>query len=171
MVYSSCKTARRNGFWYQHINGTNEHTPYFVQNEEKEEKCHFAMSQSYGLYISVRDSTIQFCIFWSFIIFITVYCDPIDVINCPNDIHKLVTVNDDYSSLGESPRAGVSVSWEPPLISGEKERQNSCQVLHKPPNRNPGNFFGIGVTIVTYSFSDDSGNEAICSFTVNITQG
>ena len=160
MVCSSCKTARRNGFWYQH-NGTNDHTPYFVQNEEKkkEEKCNFAMSQIYNSPFPFV--TIQLISVFS--IFVTVYCDPIDIINCPNNIHKLVTV--------KSPRAGVSVSWEPPLISGEKERPTSCQVLHKPPNWNPGNFFGIGVTTVTYSFSDNTENEANCSFTVNITEG
>ena len=66
---------------------------------------------------------------------------------------------------------GVSVFWEQPVISGEMERPTSCQVLHQPPNRNPGNFFGIGVETVTYSFSDASGNKANCSFTVDITEG
>ena len=120
-----------------------------------------------------KPCTVIFCIFY---LSFTVYCDPIDVTNCPDDIHKLATVNEDYSHSygdysGDDYMNGVSVSWEPPLISDEKERPASCQVIHQPPNRNPRNFFGIGVETVTYSFSDASGNEAKCSFIVNITEG
>ena len=107
--------------------------------------------------------------------FLTVYCDPIVITNCPDDTHRLVTVNNDLSYTSyiseDYYNNGASVSWEPPAVQGEKERPASCQVIHQPPNRNSGNLFGIGVETVTYLFSDASGNEANCSFIVNTTEG
>ncbi|MCG9911082.1 MAG: HYR domain-containing protein [Flavobacteriales bacterium] len=75
------------------------------------------------------------------------------IVDCPTNI---VTSND----LGE---CGAEVSWIPPTASDNCNTGFTFVSTH-----NPGDFFPVGVTVVTYTATDASGNSAACSFTVTV---
>ncbi|XP_072013269.1 uncharacterized protein [Amphiura filiformis] len=80
---------------------------------------------------------------------------PPQVIGCPPDIEDTV-------DLGQ---VGKTVSWTEP-----SSRDNSGTSSMTSRSHRPGAFFTIGVTEVTYVFSDPSGNTADCSFTITIIE-
>ncbi|MEM6723425.1 MAG: HYR domain-containing protein, partial [Bacteroidota bacterium] len=87
---------------------------------------------------------------------VTVTDDEAPVISgCPADITESNAPN----------ICGNTVSWTPPTAS-----DNCSQVLTS--THNPGDFFPVGTTTVTYTSVDPAGNTATCSFdvTVNDTQ-
>ncbi|XP_071814131.1 uncharacterized protein [Apostichopus japonicus] len=76
------------------------------------------------------------------------------IIGCPAD-------SEAFTELGTP---GRMVSWIEPTafdVSGTERLQSR--------SNDPNSFFTIGSTDVTYSFIDDSGNVAICQFTVTVT--
>jgi gliding motility-associated-like protein len=73
------------------------------------------------------------------------------IANCPTDI---VMTNDAGS-------CGAIVNWVAPTAT------DNCSVILSS-NFNPGDYFSVGSTIVTYTAADPSGNQVTCSFTVNI---
>ncbi len=91
----------------------------------------------------------------------TFYVHVIDVtapqVICPQNI----TVNND---AGE---CGANVSWIPP-----SPIDNCLGAAVTGSTHNPGDFFPVGTTIVTYDIEDAAGNATSCSFevTVNDTQ-
>ncbi len=76
---------------------------------------------------------------------------PPELVGCPDDITVQAPL--------EEP--SVSVLWtEPTAID------NSGSMPQVAQTHRPGQHFPIGVTTVTYSFSDDFGNFVTCSFTI-----
>ncbi len=67
------------------------------------------------------------------------------------------------TSLG-SP--GTVVTWEEPTAT-----DNSGVVALSERSHAPGSFFIVGTTDVTYTFTDVSGNQAQCTFTVTVVEG
>ena len=61
---------------------------------------------------------------------------------------------------------GKIVTWEEPTSNDNSGVSSMTSRTHAP-----GTFFLVDVTTVTYVFSDESGNTAECSFTVNIVEG
>ena len=76
--------------------------------------------------------------------------DPI-ISNCPTNI----TVSNDAGVCG------AIVSWTAPT------QTDNCGATLTSTNI-PGDFFPIGTTTVDYIATDSSGNQAICSFTINV---
>jgi len=73
--------------------------------------------------------------------------------NCPGN----TSVNNDAGDCG------TDVSWTPPTLS------DNCPAVSSNSSHNPGDFFTVGSTTVTYTGSDAAGNDATdCSFTVTI---
>ncbi len=73
--------------------------------------------------------------------------------NCPSNI----TVNNDTGDCG------AEVSWTAPTIS------DNCSGATSSATYDPGDFFAVGTTTVTYSGSDAADNDAVdCSFTVTV---
>lgn len=73
--------------------------------------------------------------------------------NCPSNI----TVNNDTGDCG------AEVSWTAPTIS------DNCTGATSSATDDPGDFFAVGTTTVTYSGSDAADNDAVdCSFTVTV---
>ncbi|MEO1434709.1 MAG: HYR domain-containing protein, partial [Bacteroidota bacterium] len=90
----------------------------------------------------------------SFVVSVTDDEDPV-IAGCPTDI-----------SVDNAPNiCGNTVTWTAPTAT-----DNCSQVLTS--THNPGDFFPVGTTTVTYTSVDPSGNTATCSFevTVNDTQ-
>lgn len=58
---------------------------------------------------------------------------------------------------------GAVASWTEPTATDLSGAVTLTQRSHQP-----NDFFGIGATVVSYTFLDNSGNDASCSFTVNI---
>ena len=73
--------------------------------------------------------------------------------NCPSDISL---------SVG-SGVTSVPVSWTEPSAVDDTSAVTVTQTASS------GDSFGLGTTQVVYTFSDDSGNVAICSFVVTLT--
>ncbi|MBX7240958.1 MAG: HYR domain-containing protein [Bacteroidia bacterium] len=71
---------------------------------------------------------------------------------CPSNI----------SQNNDSGLCGASVTWTLPTVS-----DNCPAVLSS--THNPGDFFALGSTTVTYTATDASGNTATCSFSVTIS--
>ena len=71
--------------------------------------------------------------------------------NCPQSIQEDV-------SLGTTSRI---VTWVEPTATDDSGNLPSVIQSHRP-----GQLFSVGTTQVTYTFRDQSGNEAVCSFTV-----
>ena len=92
------------------------------------------------------------CCFFSF----TVDTQPPIVVNCPSDQTSVISIG----------AAGASVSWDEPEATDESGSAELASISH-----NPGSFFGIGSTTVTYRFTDTSGNIANCIFNVIVTEG
>jgi len=57
---------------------------------------------------------------------------------------------------------GSQVNWTPPTAS------DNCAIDTLISNYNPGAFFTVGTTTVTYTASDVNGNTATCSFNVTV---
>ncbi len=73
--------------------------------------------------------------------------------NCPGNI----SVDNDTGDCG------ADVSWTPPTLS------DNCPAVSSNSSHNPGDFFPVGSTTVTYTGSDAAGNDATdCSFTVTV---
>lgn len=72
---------------------------------------------------------------------------------CPNNI---VTVNDPGV-------CGTTVSWTAPTAT------DNC-LVSLTSNKNPGDFFPVGTTVVTYTATDGCGNATSCSFNVTVNQ-
>ena len=56
----------------------------------------------------------------------------------------------------------MPVTWTEPTAVDETSAVSVSQTS------SPGNAFGLGTTVVTYTFTDDAGNSAICAFAVTI---
>ncbi|XP_070540818.1 uncharacterized protein [Ptychodera flava] len=78
--------------------------------------------------------------------------EPPAVNGCPADI--TVTAPD---------HVGIAVSWTPPSAT-----DNSGEAVIMVSSHEPGDFFPIGTSGVTYQLSDPSQNVATCSFEVNV---
>ena len=75
-------------------------------------------------------------------------------------------VNSCPSSLSYTIPFGVTtrgVTWTEPTATDNSGRTPTISRSHRP-----GESFPVGTTQVTYTFSDDTGNEAMCSFTITI---
>eukprot|EP00057_Strongylocentrotus_purpuratus_P019370 XP_011673844.1 PREDICTED: uncharacterized protein LOC105442888 isoform X1 [Strongylocentrotus purpuratus] len=72
---------------------------------------------------------------------------------CPADIQQTVIVGSN----------GTYVTWDPPVVS-----DNSGTVVFVSSSSSSGDLFTVGVTPVTYTYSDFSGNSNSCTFTVTI---
>ena len=92
------------------------------------------------------------CTFYVHVIDVT---EPLAI--CPQDI----TVNNDAGACG------ANVTWTPP-----SPIDNCLGATVAGSTHNPGDFFPVGTTIVTYDIEDAAGNTTSCSFevTVNDTQ-
>ncbi|XP_072016323.1 uncharacterized protein [Amphiura filiformis] len=77
------------------------------------------------------------------------------VVACINDISET-------TPLGSQ---GTTVTWISPTAT-----DNSGVVSLASRSRSPGSFFLVGSSDVTYRFVDGSGNEAICTFAVNVIE-
>ena len=73
---------------------------------------------------------------------------------CPSDINQLALAGSTTSR----------VQWIEPTAS-----DNSGMTPTSTRSHTPGSSFPIGSTQVTYAFTDESGNQALCSFTVVIS--
>ncbi|MCS4435330.1 HYR domain-containing protein [Aquiflexum gelatinilyticum] len=85
------------------------------------------------------------------------FCIDLDVINpvienCPTDI---IVSND-------AGQCGAAVSWTPPTATDNSGAVNFVS------NFESGAVFPVGTTEVTYTATDESGNQATCSFTVKV---
>ena len=75
------------------------------------------------------------------------------VINdCPTDITVQTT-------LGGT---AVALTWTEPTATDDSGTVSSTS------SSSPGDSFSVGTTLIVYTFSDDSGNSAVCSFTVTV---
>jgi len=79
--------------------------------------------------------------------------DPI-LLDCPDDFIEVMT-------------SGTSaiVNWIPPTAT-----DNCDDPVSLTSSDNPGDSFGLGNTIVTYTATDDAGNTAVCFFTIVVIQ-
>ncbi|XP_071489593.1 uncharacterized protein [Diadema antillarum] len=73
--------------------------------------------------------------------------------NCPSDISVSIA----------SGSAGVAVTWTVPTATDNSGSVSSASTA------NPGDFFPVGTTTVSYTFTDGSGNSAVCSFAVTVS--
>lgn len=72
--------------------------------------------------------------------------------NCPEDI----TIQ---TALGDT---AVAVTWtEPTAVDDSGPVTSSSSSI-------PGDSFPVGTTVVVYTFSDDSANSAVCSFSITV---
>ncbi len=73
--------------------------------------------------------------------------------DCPSDI----------TLEAEEGQWGASVSWIPPSAP------DNCSSASLVSNYDPGHFFNVGSTPVTYTATDESGNSSSCQFLVTVT--
>ena len=81
---------------------------------------------------------------------------PPDILNCPTDYSILLPP-------GTSPQVQIIMWWIEPTAMDPSQPISITQT-HRPLD-----LFGVGVTTVTYTFTDSVGNVATCSFNVSIT--
>ena len=62
--------------------------------------------------------------------------------------------------------SSASATWTEPTAT-----DNSGGVVTRLSNRSPGQSFSLGNTQITYTFTDPSGNQAFCRFTVTVLSG
>ena len=62
--------------------------------------------------------------------------------------------------------SSASASWTEPTAT-----DNSGGVVTRSSNGSPGQRFPLGITQITYTFTDPSGNQAFCRFTVTVNSG
>ncbi len=85
---------------------------------------------------------------------VTVNDNQLPVINgCPGNIAQNTDVNQCFAT----------VNWVAPTAT------DNCMISSFTTNKNPGSTFNVGMTTVTYTATDMSGNTATCSFTVTVT--
>lgn len=82
---------------------------------------------------------------------VTDITDPV-ISGCPADINT--TADTSYCS--------TNVTWTPPTAT------DNCPGVILTSSHNPGDFFPVGTTAVTYTATDGSGNNDICTFDVNV---
>ena len=73
--------------------------------------------------------------------------------NCPANI----SVSNDNGDCG------ALVSWTPPTAA------DNCSGFTVTSTHNPGDFFNLGITTVTYTLTDAGGNTTTCTFDVEVT--
>jgi gliding motility-associated-like protein len=73
--------------------------------------------------------------------------------NCPANI----SVSNDNGDCG------ALVSWTPPTAA------DNCSGFTVTSSHNPGDFFDLGTTTVTYTLTDAGGNTTTCTFDVEVT--
>ncbi|XP_030829083.1 mucin-17 isoform X7 [Strongylocentrotus purpuratus] len=76
-----------------------------------------------------------------------------EILSCPSDIVSEVPVE----------ASGSSVTWTSPVVT-----DNSGLAPTVTSSSIPGSFFLRGTTQVTYTFTDNSGNQVSCSFVVTV---
>ena len=74
------------------------------------------------------------------------------VSDCPEDINVDTTIDG----------AAVTVTWTEPTASDDSGSVSSTS------SSAPGDDFPVGTTEVTYTFTDDAGNSAVCTFSVTV---
>ncbi|MEM7035868.1 MAG: HYR domain-containing protein, partial [Bacteroidota bacterium] len=74
-------------------------------------------------------------------------------ISCPSNL----------TSSNDAGQCGAALSWMVPSAN------DNCGTPTVSSTANPGDFFNVGNTTVTYTATDGSGNSANCSFTVTVT--
>ncbi len=85
---------------------------------------------------------------------VTVNDNQMPVINgCPGNIAQNTDANQCFAT----------VNWVAPTAS------DNCMISSFTTNKNPGATFNVGMTTVTYTATDMSGNTKTCSFTVTVT--
>lgn len=77
--------------------------------------------------------------------------------NCPGDFFRTVTTTAPFAE----------VSWDPLIVT---DNSGQTPTMVDGPINNFG-FYEQGTNPVTYIFSDASGNEVRCEFTVEVTLG
>lgn len=81
---------------------------------------------------------------------------PPTITGCPSDQEVVI-------ELGEP---GGTASWPEPTAS---DLSGVAQLIVR--SAEPGSFFLVQDTLVTYTFVDNANNEATCQFTVTVTPG
>nr|XP_054775414.1 hyalin-like [Lytechinus pictus] len=94
-----------------------------------------------------------FCIFTVTVSATTDNVDPV-ITGCPDNINIAIPIGS----------TGVAVTWTEPTAT-----DNSGVVPTSTSTRSPGDVFSVGTTQVSYTFTDGSGNNAFCIFTVSIS--
>ena len=61
---------------------------------------------------------------------------------------------------------GSYVTFDPPTVT-----DNSGATNFVSSTASSGDYFQVGTTVVTFTYADSSGNEASCSFVVNVLTG
>ncbi len=87
---------------------------------------------------------------------ILVDTDAPTILGCPGDINT-------STELGSF---GKTVFWEEPTVFDES---GNVVLLYK--SHKIGDTFTHGSTLVTYMFTDSTGNLAVCTFEVTVTSG
>jgi gliding motility-associated-like protein len=75
------------------------------------------------------------------------------IANCPSNI----SINSIASACGST------ATWVVPTAT------DNCGTVTLTSTHNPGDFFPVGTTTVTYTFTDAANNSSVCSFTVTVT--
>ncbi len=63
----------------------------------------------------------------------------------------------------------TTVTWPSPSVYDESGITPT--LTYEPFNQGPGSTFNVGDTRITYTFADQAGNEAVCSFVVTVISG
>ncbi|XP_072046393.1 hyalin-like [Amphiura filiformis] len=87
-----------------------------------------------------------------FVSFEIVDTTPPDIISCPENMHTIAEVG----------TSGIHVSWSKPFAI-----DHSGMILTRS-SHDPGQMFPIGSTDVVFVFEDESGNQGLCNFSVNV---
>ena len=77
------------------------------------------------------------------------------MVQCPADVASVIPIG----------FTGTTVTWDPPIVSDDSGMTNLVSVT-----RSPGDYFTVGMTDVTYTYSDNNGNTASCTFQVVVVE-
>ena len=93
-----------------------------------------------------------------YLIYLTILVDTgaPTILGCPGDINT----STELGSLGKT------VFWDEPTAFDES---GNVELLYK--SHKGGDTFSRGSTLVTYMFTDSTGNLAVCTFEVTVTSG
>ena len=80
-----------------------------------------------------------------------------DIANCPSD--QTISI--------AFPQSTTTTSWVEPTAT---DNVTPVDQITRSASHSPGQTFSVGSTTVTYTFSDLAGNQATCSFDVNVIQ-